>query len=293
MRKQAARRRGTPELPEMVLKDLLLYLSPEDVRATHPATRFAIEMARAHEAHLTALILEIAVEAPVRLYRGGTLPDLSPVRESHHAAARQEAESFSAEAVRAGIRFATLSERSYAAEAGEIVADRARLHDLTILPALRGVPQDQLTVVEDCLFSSGRPVLLVPETGAATQLDEVVIAWDGTAPAVRAMHDALPFLARAQRVAVITIAEEKTGPVDGSGRDVCAHLGRHGIEASFRHFDSRGRAVGEAIADAARELGADLLVMGGFAHSRLRDLVLGGATRHILSATPMPVFLSH
>jgi len=136
-------------------------------------------------------------------------------------------------------------------------------------------------------------VLLVPETRPAKQATEVVIAWDGTAPAVRATHDALPFLACAQRVTVITIAEEKAEPVDSSGHDLCAHLGWHGIEAGFRHFNSPGRAVGEAIAEAARELGADLLVMGGFAHSRLRDLVLGGATRHILNATPIPVLLSH
>jgi nucleotide-binding universal stress UspA family protein len=277
----------------MMLKDLLLYVSPDDVSATHPATRHAIELARAYEAHLTAMILEIVVEAPVSLYHGGALPDLDPVRESRHAAARQEAESFSGEAERAGIGFAILHARSYVGGAGDVVADRARLHDRTVLPAPGGEPQDRLTIVEDCLFSSGRPVLLVPETGAATRAEEVVIAWDGTAPAVRATHDALPFLAGAQRVTVITIAEEKTDPVDASGHDLCAHLSRHGIKAGFRHFDSRGRTVGEAIAEAARELGADLLVMGGFAHSRLRDLVLGGATRHILNATPMPVLLSH
>ena len=178
-----------------MLKDLFVYVSPEDARATHPATRHAIELARAFDAHLTAMVLDIAVEAPVSLYRGGALPDLDPMRESHRAAARQEAESFSAEAARAGIRFAVLHERSYAGDAGEVVADRARLYDLTILPTPGREPKDGLTIVEDCLFSSGRPVLLVPETGAATQAEDVVIAWDGTAPAVRAAHDALPFLA--------------------------------------------------------------------------------------------------
>ncbi|MCC2653261.1 MAG: putative UspA stress protein [Microvirga sp.] len=277
----------------MMLKDLLLYVSPEDVSAAHAATRHAIKLARTYEAHLTAMILEVEIEAPVSLYRGGALLDLDPLRDSRHATAQQEAENFSGEAERAGIRFAVLQARSYAGDAGEVVAARARLHDLTILPAPGREPQDGLTIVEDCLFSSGRPVLLVPEPGAATPTDEVVIAWDGSAPAVRAMHDALPFLPGARRVTVITIGEEKTAPVDGSGHDLCAHLGRHGIEAGFRYFDSRGRATGEAIAEVARELGADLIVMGGFAHSRLRDFVLGGATRHILNATPMPVLLSH
>jgi nucleotide-binding universal stress UspA family protein len=277
----------------MGFKDLLLYLSPADVRATHPATRYAIELARTHEAHLTALILEVPIEAPVRLYRGGRLPDLEPVRESHHAAAMQEKESFSAEALRAGIRYEVAAERASAVDAGELVADRARLHDLTILPALRGVPEDQLSVVEDCLFSSGRPVLLVPESTAALRAEAAVIAWDGTGPAVRAAHDALPLLKRVARTIVVTIAEENAGLREGMGRELCAHLAHHGVEASFRHFDSRGRAIGAAIADTAQELGADLLVMGGFAHSRWRDLVLGGATRHVLGATPMPVFLSH
>jgi nucleotide-binding universal stress UspA family protein len=277
----------------MGLKDLLLYLSPEDVRATHPATRYAVEMARVHDAHLTALIVEIAVEAPVRLYSGGVLPDLDPLRKSHHAAALQDAESFSAEAGRAGIRHEAVSARASAADAGEIVADRARVHDLTILPALRGAPEDQLSVVEDCLFSSGRPVLLVPETTRSFRAENVVIAWDGTAPAVRAAHDALPLLQRAAGTTVVTIAEENAGLHEGMGRELCTHLGRHGVRASFRRFDSRGRAIGAAIVEAAKELEADLLVMGGFAHSRLRDLVLGGATRHILNATPMPAFLSH
>ena len=276
-----------------MLKDLLLYVSPDDVYAAHPATRHAIELAGAYAAHLTAVILEITVEAPVSLYRGGALPDLDSVRDSHHAVARQQAETFSGAAERAGIGFAIQHARSYAGDAGQTVAARARLHDLTILPAVRGEPQDGLRIVEDCLFSSGRPVLLVPETSEGTQAKGVVIAWDGTAPAVRATKDAMPFLADAARVTVITIAEESTTRVDSSGKDLCAHLGRHGIEATFRDFNMHGRSVGESIADAARELGADLLVMGGFAHSRLRDLVLGGATRHILNATSMPVLLSH
>jgi nucleotide-binding universal stress UspA family protein len=276
----------------MSLKDLFLYLSPEDVRTSHPATRYAIELAKAHEAHLTAFIYEVAVEAPVRLYQGGTLPDLEAVRESHHAAAREECERFSQEASRAGIRHAVVSERAYAAEAGEKVADHARHHDFTILPALRAA-EDQLTIVEDCLFSSGRPVLLVPEHAKGASVGRIVIAWDGTAPAVRALNESLPLLARAEEVFVVTVAEESASAPTRTGQRICEHLSRHGVDAGFRGFDSRGRAIGEAIADAARELGADLLVMGGFAHSRLRDLVLGGATRHILRAAPMPVFLAH
>jgi nucleotide-binding universal stress UspA family protein len=277
----------------MGLKDILLHIAPEDVRATHPATRFAMELAREHEAHLTALVLAIEVEAPVRLYSGGTLPDLESIRERRLAAARQEAESFSAEAARAGIAYALLTERGNAAELGEVVARRARLHDLTLLPAGAEADEDRLSIVEDCLFSSGRPVLLVPEHAGAEAVSHAIIAWDGTAPAVRALNDALPMLGKAGRVTAITITEEKPGATDEVSREVCEHLARHGVEAAFRHFDSRGRAVGEAIVDAARELGGDLLVMGAFAHSRLRDLVLGGATRRILDATPMPVFLSH
>lgn len=277
----------------MSLKDLLLYLSPEDVRATHPATAYALEIARRFEAHLTALILEVAVEAPVGLYTAPAASDLGPLRESYHAAARQEAESFAALAGRVGIVYETVTRQSLAADAGEVVAYEARHHDLTILPALRASAAEQLTVVEDCLFSSGRPVLLVPEGTASPRCEHVVIAWDGTAPAVRAMNDALPLLAQARRATAITIAEEKAGHIDETSRQVCTHLARHGVDASFRHIENRGSTIGEAIADAARELEADLLVMGGFAHSRLRDLVLGGATRHIIQGAPVPVLLSH
>src|SRR3954454_8305254 len=146
---------------------------------------------------------------------------------------------------------------------------------------------------EAALFDSGRPVLLVPPSApdAATLGETIVVSWNGSSETARAVSFAMPFLVRARQVVVLTV---KGATIEGpSGAEIAATLRLHGVTASaLTHEDDR-RSPGAAILAQARDLGADLLVKGAYTQSRIRQLIFGGATRHILEHTDLPVLMAH
>jgi nucleotide-binding universal stress UspA family protein len=193
----------------------------------------------------------------------------------------------------------TASWREITGVPARALAAEARFADLTLLCRPTGAPVD-LNMLEGPLFEAGRPVLLTGND--MTRLDQVVIAWDGSPPAVRAVACAHDFITRAATVTLVVVEDEAVGAVAAavSGRPhprpdrLVEHLAWHGVSAEVRLVSREGRTVGETLADTAMRLNAGLLVMGGYGHSRLREIVLGGATRHMLSH-PMgyPVLLAH
>lgn len=172
----------------------------------------------------------------------------------------------------------------------EPVARHARLFDGALLP-IYGHP-DEKWMVQALIFDTGRPVLLMPRR-QANRWDNVLIAWDGSRAAARALADAIPLCRRARSVEVVTITGEKPLPEDLALREVLRHLRRHGIEASKILAPLQGDDVGADLLAHADKRAADILVMGGFGHSRMREFVLGGATRSVIAAPPLPVLLSH
>lgn len=274
----------------MSFKDLLLHLPAADLRGRHAGDDYAIDFAAAFGAHLTALAVGRAVPAPVTLYDGATMPDLDAARRSQDTALKVAADEFSTKAAAAGIAADVVTVQADAAAFDAVVADHARVKDLAILPMPDGA--ESQPIVQNVLFESGRPVLLVPAAARAFTCEHVIVAWDGTGPAVRALHEALPILAKAGRTTIVSISDDKPARLNEVGRELERHLGRHGVTAAFRHLDSGGRAIADALTHHASTLGGDMLVMGAFAHSRLRDFVLGGATRGILERLPMPALLS-
>ncbi|MFZ1814610.1 MAG: universal stress protein [Rhizobiaceae bacterium] len=145
------------------------------------------------------------------------------------------------------------------------------------------------------LFESGRPVLMVPYTWSS-QFDpkRIIIAWNNTREAARAAFDALPFLARAQEVEILLIDPESNEEHRASmqGSELALALDRHGIRAQIVNQPSGGIPIGEAIENRITESAADMVVMGAYSKSRLRELLFGGATRTLLSSMPVPVLLS-
>ncbi|WP_448205885.1 universal stress protein [Azospirillum sp. sgz302134] len=203
---------------------------------------------------------------------------------------------------------ATASWREVTGPTARTLAARARFADLTILarPAgepLAGESQDvalDQEVVQGALFESGRPMLLAG--GAMERLDTVAIAWNGSLPSVRAVAGAMDFITRARAVSILVADESSMDAVAGvlGGRPqpqperLVDHLAWHGVQAIIRHVGREGRPVGPALVDAARDMNAGLLVMGGYGHSRMREVVLGGATRHMLMhPTGCAVLLAH
>lgn len=175
----------------------------------------------------------------------------------------------------------------------------ARYADLSVLPA---VPRDAIDAMyahdhfHDLLRHSGRPVLVVPEGSTATLPPRrAVIAWKPTREASRAIADAMPLLRRAQAVDVVVIdpVVAEGGHGADPGADIAAHLARHGLQVEVVVRESMNFSVAYALLDHARAVGADLLVAGGYGHSRMREAVLGGTTRELLQTTHLPVLFSH
>ena len=151
--------------------------------------------------------------------------------------------------------------------------------------------------VENVVMSGGRPVLLIPFAGEFPLIGtRVMIAWDGSREATRAVHDALPFLKRAEEVTVVTVNEQSIHSLPSviPGADVAAMLARHDVKVTVSEAEAgHDSPVGDVLLSRASDLNADLLVMGAYGHARWQELVLGGATRTVLNTSTLPVLLSH
>lgn len=171
------------------------------------------------------------------------------------------------------------------------VALHARYHDLSLIGWEAQNPTSRATA-ESVVFGSGRPAVLMPQAMDIAAFDHVAIAWDGSRVAARAAADARPFLARASKVSVLTVVDEK--PLSSEdGERFAASLRRAGVDAQAQTLTGRNTAVAATLQEGAQARGCGLLVMGGYGHSRVRDFVMGGATEGVLKALSMPVLLSH
>src|SRR5208282_1790981 len=145
-------------------------------------------------------------------------------------------------------------------------------------------------IVESTLFESGRPVIVVPYIQKGPlKLDRVMVCWDGSRPAARAIADAMPLLEKAGRVEVVIVANERGKQDEIAGADMGQHLARHGLKVEVERIVGGDIDVADALLSHAADCSADFIVMGGYGHSRLREFVLGGVTRGILGSMTAPV----
>ncbi|MEZ5931568.1 MAG: universal stress protein [Alphaproteobacteria bacterium] len=181
-------------------------------------------------------------------------------------------------------------------EAGRTVQDtlggRARAFDLVVVGRpVSGQFAPSMVALETALFESGRPLLIVPPGGSETIGTRVAIAWNGSTETARTIALAKPFLRRAEEVAVISVEEEMVpGP---SGQEIAQNLARGGIVSRTRHVQRGHRAVGETMLEECRAFGADLIVKGAYTQSRLRQMIFGGVTSHILAKSNLPVLMAN
>lgn len=175
----------------------------------------------------------------------------------------------------------------------ETVAEEARLADLVVIAQASDGTNAMGPVIEAALFGSGRPLLLAPLAEPASVGGTVAVAWDGGSAASRAVAAALPFLHRAERVVILSAEVPDPGRATEPGR-LAEYLALHGIVASFQAVAAQGRGVSGALIDTARSLGCDLLVMGAYGHSRVREMVWGGVTHDVLRAPPaLSILMAH
>ena len=278
----------------MDFKDFLVFL--DGTEAAKARVAFAVALAKEHGAHL--LGIAFAPTALLPLYGADVgFADMSEVLENVKTQATTILAAFEASAKKAGVKAETRLLQGISEEFPHDFAQSARHVDLSIL----GQPRDgdplvgQYALVERCLFASGRPVIIVPAALQTPALKgTVVAAWDGSAEAARAINDALPFLKAAPHVVLLVgVTSEQGDERIIPTEDMIAHLKRHGVIAEPVRIDIGEGDTGKSLLAKAKELGAGLVVMGAFHHSRWREFILGGVTLTVLEEATIPLFMAH
>jgi nucleotide-binding universal stress UspA family protein len=281
-----------------MFRDILLHLDTYPQPASEAAIDQAVLFAAGMQSWISALALEI--EVPLKSNRvADFLIDLSAqsaAAESKSAqAARAALQHFKAKAAECGILGDAILGKADIYCVGETLAKQARTRDLCIVPA-PGEPGAAHSVAEAVVFGSGRPTLLFSEAGGPLPTKRpgtVVVALDGSRSAARALAGALPVLVRATAVRVLTVTGDKSAATRGIGVEVVRHLERHGAAAVVDEVEAGGRNVGLVLEQRVADVGAGLLVMGAYGHSRVREFVLGGATEHMLRNPKTPLLVAH
>jgi nucleotide-binding universal stress UspA family protein len=282
----------------MAIKDILLALNTYPDATPESSVADAVAIASALDARLAAIACKVKIKLPGSLL-GNMLIDLpgmaaAEAKKSADSASRLLA-LFNDETKKQGVAAETISETCFTMEVPEILVEYARLRDLTILPVPEGSDFDQW-YAESIIFGSGRPALVVPHDWKRRlpfRLETAVVAWDFSKAATRSVADAIPVLQKAKNVYIVTVTNEKEIDTRRSASELAKHLTHHGVKVTVETTDAAGRDIGTAITSYCATREADLLVMGAYGHSRLREFILGGATRGILSQPTLPVFMSH
>lgn len=273
----------------MSFRDILVHVDNSKNAAARVET--AVALATAQQAHLTGLYIRTQPQVPefVRVQLGREVQEL---QQRHAAQAEAEAEALFDSRSR-GI---DTEWRSAAGDVVQLAGLSARYSDLTIVGQTDPDADEVTPLADHLVLEAGRPVLVVPFAGRFPQPGKrVMVAWNASREATRAVNDALPLLRQADSVRVIAI-NPNGGPAghgDIPGADIGLHLARHGVKAEAEHIRADDIEVGDLLLSRLADEDIDLLVMGAYGRSRLRELVLGGATRQILRHMTVPVLMSH
>jgi len=276
-----------------MIKDIIVNLSV--ARNGSTVGNYAVSVAAALQAHLTCIAF---IYDPVVPISGtGYIPAdvIESQRADNETAAEAAIKDFTAATDRAGISAKPQMLSASLTGAGDQFARMARRFDLAIV----GQAQPEMSTMEQIigettLFESGRPIIMVPYIQKAPfKTGNVMICWDGSRTAARAVADAIPILGKSSRIEIVSVTSERGKQDEIEGADIGQHLARHGLKVDV-HRISRGNIdVADALLSHAADSAADLMVMGGYGHSRFREFVLGGVTRSIFQSMTLPVLLSH
>ena len=282
----------------MEVKDILLALTTYPEATPVSAVDEAVAFAAAVGARISAIACEVKIQAPGNVLAGALLDVAALVAaEAKKSSTNAKAllTAFQDAAEKRGVFQDRILEKCLTSEAPGVLVEYARLRDLTIVPVPVGDYFDQW-YAEAIIFGSGHPTLIMPHTrkrAGAFALDVVAVAWDFSRPAARAVADALPLLEKAKKVHVLTVANEKVIELRRPTTEFAKYLGRHGVNVVLDTVDAADRRIGDILESYVTSCKADMLVMGAYGHSRIREFILGGATKSMLSRPPLPIFLSH
>jgi nucleotide-binding universal stress UspA family protein len=281
----------------MAIRDILVHL--DGTADSTARLDLAAGLAQRLSAHLVGLYV---LDVPLPVFAGGdvgggavTAELITAMRDEVVAEAARVASVFRERLRRDGIAGEW---REAEGTTATQVALHGRYVDLVLVGQANpdGSNPAATATVEAALFTSGRPVLVVPSIWAGGSVGRrALIGWNASREAARAVNDALPLLAGAESVTVLTIdAEAKPdGNAGEAGAEIALHLARHGVPATVRRVAGAEISAGDVLLNEAADLASDLIVIGGYGHSRLRELVLGGATRTLLGQMTVPVLMAH
>ena len=277
----------------MAFKDILVALTSYPEPTPSSVVEDAVSVASLLGAHIAALSCEMHVQVPGH-FMSGAVVGLPGIIAGEASKSRRNAqdllEAFEAAAAKVGVSSESVLEKCKTFEAAELLVEYARLRDLTIMSE-----SNERWYAEAVIFGSGRPTLILPQKPRARgiELGTVAVAWDFSRAAARAVSDAMPLLEKANKVRIVTVLNEKRLDGKHSAEELAKNLSRHGIDVVLDRVDAKGRPIGAVLEAYVASHESDLLVMGAYGHSRLREFVLGGATDSLLSKPPLPILFSH
>ena len=279
----------------MAFKTILVHIARDE--AGKARIEAAARLAEAQEGRLIGLAT-VAQPTPILVEGSAAAAGIwAEQMGQHESDAKEAAEEFMDAMRRRGVPAEARIASGFEETAGGVLGQNARYCDIAVLGGRDGCASRTLadTLIDGALFNSGRPTLIMPAKGApATLGTHPLLAWDGGSQAARSAADALPFLATAKtvRIAVAATYFGMSRHGDEPGADVARWLAAHGANVSVEVIEPAGRSVAQALTDAADRDGCDMIVMGGFGHSRLRESLLGGVTSDFLDEPPLPLFVS-
>jgi nucleotide-binding universal stress UspA family protein len=272
-----------------------LFLATYPDANSSPVAANSVALARQIDTALHAIAVTVDIPDVSNALSDYLLDLPYKIREAE-AASREQGkvllEAVGQKAALAGVPLTTQQVNAAPALMGDIAAEHSRYFDLCLVGWAPDNPTGRM-MAEAILFGSGRPTVLLPDSVDIDVLEHVVIAWDGSRVAARAVADSRAFLERAAKVTVVTVTDEKPLPGQGIGERLALGMRTRGLTAEAVSIAVGENPIGAALQEHALRIGGKLLVMGGYGHSRIRDFVLGGATEGILADLRLPVLLSH
>jgi nucleotide-binding universal stress UspA family protein len=277
----------------MSIKSVLLALIAGDGEKPRGAVDYAISLAAENGAHLSVVVG--AIKVPVVVYSG--VAEVQAIVTDENDTRTHTADDL-AQAVRIAAQTAGVS------ASVDVVTDaidplfsrigkRARLHDIAVCGRPRPTDVWATELAETLLLSSGRPAILAPEGFDPTRTaSTIVIAWDGSAVAARAIGCAMPFIDKAGQVEIVSVLGDRHADDLVAGADLAPMLAHHGVKVTVTNLPY-SRNVGKTIVEHAQNVRAQMIVMGAYAHSRLKQMVLGGTTTTMLQFSSVPILMAH
>ena len=282
------------ELMLQNIRSILIGITEEgDAEERSAALPYGLSLARQANAHVTVQAASLKFTLTHAFVSAFAEQLVASENRRLNALAHAAADSSQRAAAASGIACTTQAPQLSYPTLIKSFTSLARAHDLTVLDAEPISLAVDRGLIEAVLMESGRPLIVVPEGREAFGGDRIIVAWDGSAKSARALNDAMPFLRAASQVELISVTGEKDLTHSLPGAEIAPHLSRHGVAVSVLALPAMNGDVAETLRNHAHLTRADMIVMGAYVHSRMREMILGGTTQSLLKDAPVPLFLSY